>query len=96
MFDVETRQLLTLKGNIEVAKAFEKICSRHLKYSKLLQVDPLREFMGAVSQLMGKHNVRLRSGQTEIRNNQGVVERLSRTSAERLSICGRAGKSPQA
>ena len=75
---------LTSKDSTEVAKAFEKIYKRHLKYPKLLQVDPGREFMGAVSQLMAKSNVRIRRGQTEIHRDQGVVERFNRTLAERL------------
>ena len=77
-------ELLTSKDSKEVAKAFEKIYSRHLKYSKLLQVDPGREFMGAVTQLMVKHSVRIRRGRTEIHRDQGVVERFKRTLAERL------------
>ena len=34
---------LTSKDSKEVAKAFEKIYKRHLKYPRLLQVDPGRE-----------------------------------------------------
>ena len=40
--------------------------------------------MGAVIQLMAKHNVRIRRGQPEIHRHQGVVERFNRTLAERL------------
>ena len=75
---------LTSKDSKEVAMAFEKIYKRHLKYPKLLQVDPGREFMGAVTQLMAKHNFRIRRGQPEIHRHQGVVERFNRTLAERL------------
>ena len=50
---------LTSKDSKEVAKAFEKIYSRHLKYPKLLQVCPGREFIGVVTQLMDKHNDRI-------------------------------------
>ena len=75
---------LTSKDSKEVAMAFEKIYKRHLKYPKLLQVDPGREFMGAVTQLMAKHNVTIRRGQPEIHRHQGVVERFNRTLAERL------------
>ena len=86
--DLRTRykeaEPLTSKDSTEVAKAFEKIYKRHLKYPKLLQVDPGREFMGAVSQLMAKSNVRIKRGQTEIHRDQGVVERFNRTLAERL------------
>ena len=75
---------LTSKDSKEVAMAFEKIYKRHLKYPKLLQVEPGREFMGAVTQLMAKHNVRIRRRQPEIHRHQGVVERFNRTLAERL------------
>ena len=88
LVDVGTRykeaEPLTSKDSKEVAKAFEKIYSRHLKYPRLLQVDPGREFMGAVSQLMEKHSVKIRRGRTEIHRDQGVVERFNRTLAERL------------
>ena len=88
LVDVGTRykeaEPLTSKDSKEVAKAFKKIFSRHLKYPKLLQVDPGREFMGVVTQLMDKHNVRIRRGRTEIHRDQGVVERFNRTLAERL------------
>ena len=46
---------LTSKDSKQVAKAFEKMYGRHLKYPKLIQVDPGREFMGAVTQLMKTH-----------------------------------------
>ena len=75
---------LTSKDSKEVAKAFEKIYKRHLKYPKLLQVDPGREFMGAVTQLLEKHKVRIRRGRRDIHRDQGVVERFNRTLAERL------------
>ena len=86
--DVGTRykeaEPLTSKDSKEVAAAFEKIYKRHLNYPKLLQVDPGREFMGSVSTLMAKHNVRIRRGRTEIHRDQGIVERFNRTLAERL------------
>ena len=54
-----------------------------MKYPKLLQVDPGREFMGTVSQLMAKYRVKIRKGRTEIHRGQGVVVRFNRTLAER-------------
>ena len=75
---------LTFKDSKEVVEAFEKIYSRHLKYLKLLQVDPGREFMGAVTQLMNKHIVRIRRGRREIHRDQSVVARCNRNLAERL------------
>ena len=75
---------LTSKDSKEVAQAFDKIYKRHLKYPKLLQVDPGREFMGTVSQSMKKHDVQIRRGRPEIHRDQIIVERFNRTLAERL------------
>ena len=75
---------LTSKDSKEVVKAFEQIYDRQLKYPKFLQVDHGREFMGAVTQLMEKHIVRIRRGRTEIHRDQGLVERFKRTLAGRL------------
>lgn len=75
---------LTSKDSKEVAQAFDKIYKRKLAYPKLLQVDPGREFMGAVSQLMEKHKVKIRRGRTNIHRDQAIVERFNRTLAERL------------
>ena len=55
-----------------------------MRWPKLLQVDPGREFMGAVSQLLAKHGVEVRRGRVDIHREQGVVERWNRTLAERL------------
>ena len=55
-----------------------------LRWPKLLQVDPGREFMGAVSQLLAKHSVQVRCGRVDIHRDQGVVARWNRTFAERL------------
>ena len=51
---------------------------------KLLQVDPGREFMGALSQLLAKHSVQVRRGRVDIHRDQGIVERFYRRLAERL------------
>ena len=55
-----------------------------MKWPKLLQFDPAREFMGSVSQLLAKHGVEVRRGQVDIHRDQGVVEHWNRTLAERL------------
>ena len=55
-----------------------------MKWPKLLQVDPGREFMGAVSQLLAKHGVEVRRGRVDTHRDQGIVERFKRTLAERL------------
>ena len=69
---------LTTKEAKEVAAALERIYSRGpLKWPKLLQVDPGREFMGAVNQLLSKHNVEVRRGRVDIHRDQAIVERFT-------------------
>ncbi|MCU7879579.1 MAG: DDE-type integrase/transposase/recombinase, partial [Candidatus Thiodiazotropha sp. (ex Lucinoma aequizonata)] len=76
---------LTSKTAAEVADALTRIYRRGpLKWPKLLQVDPGREFMGSVSQLLAKHGVSVRRGRVNIHRDQGIVERWNRTLAERL------------
>ena len=78
-------QPLTSKGAAEVADALSRIYTRGpLKWPKLLQVDPGREFMGATGQLLAKHGVSVRRGRVDIHRDQGIVERFNRTRAERL------------
>ena len=40
--------------------------------------------MGAVNQLLSKHNVEVRRGREDIHRDQAIVERFNRTLAERL------------
>ena len=55
---------LTTKESAEVAKAFSNIYTRRvLKWPKLLQVDPGREFMGEVNKVMKRQNVKIRRGE---------------------------------
>ena len=76
---------LTSKNSDEVAKAFQSIYKRSpLTWPNMLQVDPGREFMGAVTKEMEKHKTYIRRGRTEIHRDQAIVERLNRTLAERL------------
>ena len=76
---------LATKEAKEVANALSRIYSRGpLKWPKLLQVDPGREFMGSVNQLLAKHGTEVRRGRVDIHRDQGVVERFNRTLAERL------------
>ena len=75
---------LTSKGATEVADALSRIYKRGpLKWPKL-QVDPGREFMGAVSQLLAKHNVEARRGRVGDHRYQRIVKRWNRTLSERL------------
>ena len=78
-------EAITSKESDEVARGFAKIY-RHgpLKWPQMLQVDPGREFMGAVTKVMGEHNVTIRRGRTNIHRDQAIVERFNRTLAEKL------------
>ena len=76
---------LTSKNSDEVAKAFQTIYKRSpLTWPEMLQVDPGREFMGAVTKEMEKHKTFIRRGRVEIHRDQAIVERFNRTLAERL------------
>ena len=76
---------LTSKNSDEVVKAFQSIYRRSpLTWPNMLQVDPGREFMGAVTKEMEKHKTYIRRGRTEIHRDQAIVERFNRTLAERL------------
>ena len=76
---------LTSKESAEVAKAFQTIYKRGpLKWPQLLQVDPGREFMGAVTKEMENHKTYIRRGRVNIHRDQAIVERFNRTLAERL------------
>ena len=78
-------QPLTSKNSDEVAKAFKTIYTRGpLKWPQMLQVDPGREFMGAVTKEMENHKTSIRRGHPEIHRDQAIVERFNRTLAERL------------
>ena len=83
--DSQPSRSLTSKTAAEVADGLAQIYKRSpLRWPKLLQVDPGREFMGAVSQLLAKHGVEVRRGRVDIHRDQGVVESWNRTLAERL------------
>ena len=76
---------LTSKTAAEVADGLARIYKRSpLRWPKLLQVDPGREFMGSVSQLLAKHSVQVRRGRMDIHRDQGIMERFNRTLAESL------------
>ena len=76
---------LTSKTTTEVADGLARIYKRSpLRWPKLPQVDPGREFMGSVSQLLAYHSVQIRRGRVDIHRDQGMVEHLNRTLAKRL------------
>ncbi len=55
-----------------------------LHWPNLLQVDPGKEFQGAVLSTMKHHNVTIGRGHTALHRDQAIVERFNRTLAERL------------
>ena len=77
--------MLLKNGSTKVAKAFQTIYRRSaLKWPQTLQVDPSREFMGAVTKEMENHKTYIRRGRVDIHRDQAIVERFNRTLAERL------------
>ena len=73
---------LATKEAKEVAEALSRIYRRRpLKWPKLLQVDPGRKFIGAVNQLLTKHDVEVRQCRVNIHRDQGFMERFNRTLA---------------
>jgi hypothetical protein len=75
---------LTAKESSGLAKAFEKIYSRKLKWPNTLIVDPGTEFMGEVTKLMNKNNVNIQRSEAKNHRAQAIVERVNRTLAEKL------------
>ena len=76
---------LTSKTAAEFADGLARIYKRcPLRWPKLLQVDPGREFMCSVSQLLAKHYIQVLRDRVDIHRDQGIIERFSRTLAERL------------
>ena len=93
VIDVASRykdaEALTSKESQEVAKAFEKIYSRKIKrpslnWPKTLIVDPGKEFMGHVTKLMERRNVKIQRSEAGNHRAQAFVERANRTLGERL------------
>ena len=75
---------LTSKESSEVAKSFEKIYSRKLKWPARIIIDPGKEFMGRVTSLMKRHNVVIQRSEAGNHRAQAFVERANRTLSERL------------
>ena len=77
-------EALTTKESSEVAKAFEKIYSRKLKWPEILMVDPGKEFFGNVTTLMTKHKVKFQRSEAGNHRSQAFVERANRTLGEKI------------
>ena len=77
-------EALTSKDSGEVAKAFDRIYARKLKWPKTLMVDPGKEFMGNVTHLMNKHQVNIQRSEAGNHRAQAFVERANRTIGEKL------------
>ena len=76
---------LTSKESEEVSKTFQRIYRRGpLKWPQLLQVDPGREFVEAVTKVMENNKTAFRRGRVNIHRDQAIVERFNRTLAGRL------------
>ena len=76
---------LASKESEEVSRGLARIYRRGpLKWPRLLQVDPGREFMKAVTKTIENNKTAIRRGRTKIHRDQGIVERFNRTLAERL------------
>ena len=88
VIDVASRykdaEALTSKESEEVAKAFERIYSRKLDWPKRIMVDPGKEFMGSVTKVMERHNVKIQISEAGNHRAQAFVERANRTLGERL------------
>ena len=80
----EEAEPVTSKESAEVATAFSKIYKHVLKWPKLFQVDPGREFMSEVNKLMNSKNVKIRRGEKGLHRSQANVERFNRTLAVKL------------
>ena len=78
---------LTSKNSDEVVKAFQSIYKRNpLTWPQMLQVDPGREFMGAVTKEMEKHKTYIRRSCTEIHRDQAIVERFNRMFGHQYAV----------
>ena len=76
---------LSTENTNEVAQAFQWIYQNTpLTYPKTLIIDDEKEFYGDTTKLMEKHDVMMQHGDPSQHCSQGIVERFSRTLADRL------------
>ena len=75
----------TSKGSSKFSVAFQIMYKQGLlRWSKILEVDPGREFMGDVTREMERHDVRIRKGIVNVHRIQGIFKRFDFFLAERL------------
>ena len=88
VIDIATRykdaEPLTSKESKEISRSFENIYSRKLKWPETLMVDPGKEFMGEVTNLMKKHNTLIQRSEAGHHRAQAFVERANRTLGEKI------------
>ena len=77
-------EALTAKDSSEIAKGFEKIYSRKLKWPHAFIVVPWTEFTGDVTTIMKKHTVTIQRSEAGNHRAQAFVEQANRTLAEKL------------
>ena len=77
-------EALTTKESSEVAKAFEKIYSRKLKWPEILMVDSGKEFFGNMTILMNKHKVKFHRSEAGNHRAHTFVMRANRTLGEKI------------
>ena len=68
-------QPLISKDFSEVSKAFQTIYERGpLRWPKIVQFDPGREFMVGVTREMAQRDVRTRRGNVNVHRDQGIIK----------------------
>ena len=76
---------MTSKNSKEITQAFQWIYENTpLTYPKTLIIDNGKEFYGDTTKLMEKHDVMIQRGDPSQHRSQGIIERFSRTLADRL------------
>ena len=83
-FIISERQLWPPFGEPLNPAKMLRLKREQLKWPQLLQADPGREFMGAVTKEMEKYKTNIGRGWVDILRDQAIVERFNRTIAERL------------
>jgi len=86
--DVASRYIdaepLTSKYSTDVSIAFNKIYSRRLSWPKAMMVDPGTEFMGELTKILNKKDIKIQRGEAGNHKAQSIVDRANRTISEKL------------